>query len=119
MKQSVIFSAYQTLESFSENDKFSYSVLWDLFQLKTTLKPHVDFFNERMDVIKQKYLPMANDKGELSGEPLTQYLDEVNELGNMDVKIKIDKPTLSLKDMPGITIKIMDSLNAFVNFSKE
>lgn len=120
MKQAYIILAYQTLDSLSENDKIPYSTLWDLFQLKRQLHPHVDFFNERLEVIKKKYIPYADEKGEISGKHLEDYSKDIEELGNTEVDAdKITKPTIKLKDLPGITLKFMEATSNFINYEKE
>ena len=118
MKQYKIINAYQFIESLSNNDKFSCDILWELFQLKKKLQPHVDFFNERTEAIRTKYIPLADENGQLTGEPLQDYVTELNELNAMEKDIDIEKFTVKLGDIPGLTLKMMESLEDFIDFEK-
>ena len=119
MKQFKIINAYQFINTLSENDKLSYDTLWNLFQLKKLLQPHVDFFNEQLEKLKSKYLPKADENGTIEGETLVAYQNDISELSNMDKEIEIKKFTLKLKETPGLTLKAMDALEDFVEFEKE
>jgi len=119
MKQNKIIYAYQSLENLANNDRFSCGVLWNLFQLKKRLQPHVDFFNERTDAIKAKYLPFADENGQITGEQMKQYSKEIYDLENMDKEIESEKFTVSIKEVPGLTLKMLESLEDFIDFTNE
>ena len=120
MKQSKIIEAYKMLDSFSDNSTLSYSVLWDLYQLKKSLQIHMDFFNSQLELIRNKYISFADENGNISGEPYQNYLNDIAQLGDMDKDVSsILKPTIKLSEFPGITMKTMDAIGDFVNFEKE
>ena len=120
MKQSKIINAYEALKTFANNDKLSYDTLLDLFQLKNQLQSHIDFFDERHNAIKDKYRPLADENGNISGEALENYTKDFNELANMEKDISaISKPIIKVKEAPGLTLVVMDALQDFVTFEKE
>lgn len=119
MKQLKIINAYEVLESLSENDKLSYEALWDLFQLKKCLQPHFDFFQERVDALRAKYTPLADEHGQLTGQAMQDYAKEMNELGNMDKEVDFTTLHMSLKDVPGLTLRTLEDLEPFIEFTKE
>jgi hypothetical protein len=120
MKLYKIVNANQFIDSLSDNDKLSYSVLWDLFQLKKKISPYVEFFNQQMEKVKAEYAPQADENGQIKGEVLQNYIEKINEIGELDKPFEdYEKCTIKLKEISGITLKTMIALEDFINFEKE
>jgi len=120
MKLYKIINANQFIESLADNDKLSYDALWNLFQLRKKIQPHVEFFNTQVEKLRQSYVPQADENGQISGEVLESYAQKVNEIGDIDKPIEgYEKFVLKLKETPGVTLKMMVALDDFIDFEKE
>lgn len=115
-----INNIYTVTEKLSEKDQFSDSVLWCLFKLRKDLREHVDFYNERLKSIQDKYVSYADENGQIHGEVMDKYVNDVKELGLMDKDISnVAKYDISIKEFKGITVHDMESLEPFINFTNE
>ena len=120
MKQYKIINAYRALNALSNNDRFSYEVLWSLYQLKKDLQPHAEFYDEALNKINQKYSQYADENGMIKGDPFKEYSIQLSELEQMEKDVSdIDKPVLKIKDMPGISLQVVEALEDFIEFQKE
>lgn len=120
MTNYMINEVYSATEKLSENKELSDSVLWCLYKLRKDLRIHVDFYKEREQDIKDKYISYVDENGQIHGEIMNQYLHELEDLNNMDKDVSnITKYTISLKDINGITVHDMESLEAFIEFTNE
>ncbi len=116
INQLKLIEAYKTTEAFADNDKFSTETLWDIFNLRQILKPHIEFQIKREDAIRNKYSEFADENGGLTGEKADAYIKEMNDLNNLEKDIKWKKIDVKLQE--GITIRQMESLADFINFTK-
>lgn len=115
MKQTDIMKAYKLLESLADNQALNKMDQWNLYKLRLILRPHFDFQVEQENIIQQKYIELADELGNLSGEPAKQYMEEINAVGNLDVEMdEFEKPQIRMVD--GITFKIIEPLEEFVEF---
>lgn len=115
MKQTNIMKAYKLLESLADNPDLNKMDQWKLYKLRTVLRPHYDFQVEQENIIRQKYIDQADESGNLSGEPARQYVDEINAIGDLEIDMgEFEKPMIKMVD--GITFKIMEPLEGFVEF---
>ena len=115
MKLYQIINAFKTLEQLSDNEHLTDKDQWNIYKLRNHLKTHVDFEKEREEAIRQKFLPLANEEGRLSPSDTAKYANELNDLANMDVDVEeFKKP--EIKFVKGITCKITDPLEGFVEF---
>ena len=120
MTNFMINNVYKTTEKLSEDKNLSDSVLWCLFKLRKDLRVHTDFYEERLQDIKNKYMSYADENGQIHGDISDQYMKDVNELDNMDKDISdITKYDISIKEFKGITVHDMESLEPFINFTNE
>jgi len=115
MKNSQIIKAYNTLETLSAK-KIPDKTQWYIFQLRKSLLPHVEFFNERVETLKDKYRPFADNQGNLTGEKSTEFAQEIDDLNNMEKELEINKFTLELTGETGITALEMEILDSFIDF---
>jgi len=117
MTNYMINEVYNVTEKLSENKELSDSVLWCLYKLRKDLRIHIDFYKEREQDIKNKYMSYVDENGQIHGETMSQYLNEIKELNNMDKDVSnISKYTINIKDIHGITIHDMESLESFIEF---
>ena len=115
MKQFDIIRAFNTLEALS-NKKITDEAQWNIFKLRKSLLPHVEFFNERLDAIKDRYRPFADENENITGEKFHEFMSEFDELKNMDKELDIKKFTLTLTGETGITAMEMETLDSFIDF---
>lgn len=119
MKQIKIVKAYQNTNSIAGNKTIPAEVQWDIFQLRKKLSDHVDFYNEQSEAIRERYVPLADENGELRGKPFEDYMKEMNELNDMDKDVSgITKIIVPLAGITGITALEMEALEDFIDFKK-
>ena len=116
MKQINAVNAYNTLESLSTIKDYHAKEQWAIYSLRKELRSVVDFYNERIDVLGEKYKEFADKEGVLSGQYYLDYMKEKNELENLEVEEEINEIKLPIVD--GITFLTIESLEGFVNFMK-
>lgn len=115
MKQSKIIKSYQLMESLASVQELNTDEQWSIYQLRKTLRPHYDFQAEREEAIRQKYLPVANENGDLPNEEATKFLKELEELGNMEIDMpEIIKPKIRL--VKGLSFVTAEQLEDFIEF---
>jgi len=117
MKQHQITKAYKDSEQLADIKDFHAKEHKLIFDLRKKLYPHVEFQAEREEAIRAKYLPFVNKEGVLEGDKYQEYLTDVFDLNNMEVDETIEKIKLPLVD--GITFKLMEDLEDFIEFVKE
>lgn len=116
MKQSTIIKAYSAAESIAENAKLNDINLWRLYKLRKALLPHHEFEMEREAAIRQKYVPLADDDGMISGETYKAFLKELNDLGDIEKEVEIERFKIPVAE--GMTIAQMEALDPFVEFTE-
>ena len=115
MKLFKIINAFKALETLSENVELSKKEQWELYKLRKQLRSHIEFEQEREEAVKEKYRPNANENGELTSTDAVKYLEEIQDLVNMDVEVEdFTKP--QIKFAKGISCKITDPLEDFIEF---
>lgn len=116
MKQFQLVNAYKDLEKLSENENISDFNQWEIYKLRKMLRPHIDFQTEREKVLLEKYRPYADAEGNLDNEKSAEYIKELQDLSQMEVEVEsFIKP--SIKIVKGITCKIMEPLEDFIEFT--
>ena len=116
MKQINIINAYNALESLSDIKDFHAKEQWALYSLRKELRSFVDFYKERMNVLTNKYKEFADDQGVITGQPYIDYMNEKDELDNMEIEQEINKIQLPIVD--GITFLTIESLDDFITFKE-
>ena len=115
MKQINIVNAYKLLDSFVNVDGLTDQEHWSLYQLRIKLRSHIDFYAEREQAIKDKYLSFASEDGTLEGAKANEYVKEIDSLNAMEVDFSdFVKPQIRLvKDISFITA---EQLSDFIEF---
>lgn len=117
MKQFKIIEAYKTTEAMANIDDIPASSQWKIYKLRKMLRPHVEFQDERMNAINQKYLRFADENNEIKGEPFLNYKKEIEELGNLEIELE-DLP-ISMPLAKGINFKQIEALEGFIDFQAD
>lgn len=114
MKQYKIIQAYNAVEKFSELP-LTEKEQWEIYKLRKILRPHNDFQEEREEDIKKKYLEFADENGHLSEEKAQEYIQDLNEVGNLDIELQdFQKPVIRV--VQGLTFKVIEELEDFIEF---
>ena len=114
MKQYQIIQAYNAMETLADNNNLTKEDQWKIFNLRKSLRPHIEFQQERDKALSDKYTPFADDQGILRGNKYLEYLKEKEDLQNMEVECSFDKVKMQLYD--GINFKIIEQLEEFIEF---
>ena len=114
MKQVDIVKAYKDLEALSDIKDFHSEEQWALYSLRKELRSYVDFYEERMKAIADKYSEFADENGMITGQHYLDYTREKSDLDNMEIKEEIKKIELPIVD--GITFLTMEALDNFIIF---
>ena len=117
MKQLQIIQAYKDLELLSDIKDFHSKEQWALYVLRKELRSSIEFYEERTKAIMEKYREFVDENGVISGQPYQDYIHEIEELNNLDVETKFEKITLPFVD--GISFKLAESLEDFIEFKSE
>ncbi len=114
MKQSDIIRAYNATEQLA-NCSITKKEQWAVYQLRYFLRPHVEFQKEQEEVLRNKYMEFASEDGMLSKEKVPEYLNDLNEIGSLEIELgEWKKPKIAFAD--GITFKITEALENFFEF---
>ena len=117
MKQYQIINAYKNLELLSDNENLTEFDQWRIYKLRKKLRPHVDFQQERENFLREKYQEFSDEQGVLKNKEAEDYMRDMQDLAQLDVEIeKESKP--QIKITKGITCKIMEALDAFIDFAE-
>lgn len=116
VKQSEIIKAYNAASAISESAKLKDIDLWRLFNLRKTLLPHFEFQQEREDAIRQKYVPLADENGMLTGDAYKDFLGNMKEVGELEQEINIMR--FKIPTAEGMTVPQMEALDPFVEFTE-
>lgn len=115
MKQYKIVNAYNALYALSEASGINKKEQWEIYRLRNILKPHFEFHTEQENKVREKYGEYADDAGNLSGEYADNFVKEMQEVNDIDVELDgFIKPQIRMTE--GITLKISDPLDGFVDF---
>lgn len=114
MKLGKIAEAYETLKNLPDNDIFTEQNHFDIFMLMRSMRSHVEFADERVTAIKQKYKEFADEEGRVFGKQAEDMIGEIDRVYDSDVKIDIQP--IDLPFVPGVNYKVMCALENFVNF---
>lgn len=118
MKQQDIIKVYNTLESLANNENLHAEDQFAIYKLRKELRQYADFQKEREDKMLEKYKPFADENGLIKGEKYVEYMNDVNDLNNVEVNIdNIEKISLPLVD--GINFLTMEVLEPVINFEKK
>lgn len=115
MTQIDLINAYEQLEDLSKLKDFHAKEQWALYGLRKELRSYVDFYQERMKAIVEKYKPFADEQGIIKGQEYLDFIHEQEDLNKMEVE-HINAIELPIVD--GITFLTMESLEGFVNFKE-
>ena len=115
MKLFDIVSAYNTTNQLSEVKDLSPNDQWSIYKFRKDTKVHVDFYNEKIEEIKNKYLQYADKDGNLKGENFEEYIKEIEEINNIDIDFEYEKKNIKLVN--GISFTIMENLENFFEFT--
>ena len=114
MKQINIINAYKALESLSTIKDYHAKEQWALYSLRKELRSFIDFYEERIKALANKYSEFADEKGMLYDQHYTDYINEKTELDNLEIEQTINKIKLPIVD--GITFLTIESLEGFIDF---
>ncbi len=116
MKQINIINAYKALESLSTIKDYHAKEQWALYSLRKELRSFIDFYEERIKALANKYSEFADEKGMLYDQHYLDYSKEKEELDSLEVEQEISKIELPIVD--GITFLTIESLEDFVTFKE-
>ena len=115
MKQLKIIDSYKLMETLADIQDLSQKEQWNIYQLRKTLRPHFDFQVEREDAIRDKYRVFADADGNLEDEKATEFVNELNELNNMEIELKeFTRPKIRM--VKGISFLTAENLEDFIEF---
>lgn len=115
MKQYKIINAYNATETLIDNDKLSIEDQWNLYKLRKSLRQYKEFYEERIEAIRQKYVSKVVDD-KLIGQDAVDFQNDIFDLDNMEIELdNIEQIKLKLQE--GITVHIIESLEDFVEFT--
>ena len=115
MKQIDILNAYKELESLAQIEGYKQREQWELYKLRKQLRSGFEFYSEREQLIADKYRPLADDKGVITGQAYLDYLKEMKELDELEFDGQISKITLPLVE--GINFLTVEKLENFIEFT--
>ena len=115
MKQVNVVKGYYDLELLKDKN-FNAKDQWNIYNLRKTLLPHVEFQQEQEQKIAEKYQPKADKDGIIYGEDYISFIREKEDLDNIEIE-NIEKISLPLID--GIDFTIIEKLDNFVEFKFE
>lgn len=115
MKQRKIMNAYAGLEALAKNTELSEKEQWQLYQLRKILRPHFDFQAEREEAMREKYSDYIGSDGQIAPEKRADWMNDLNELLNMDVDVEIDEKP-QIRFVKGVNLMIAEPLEDFVDF---
>lgn len=117
IKQSKLIMAYKATEKLADKPALDEQALWALYGIRRKLRPNAEYQSERENAIRQKYVPYANENGEISGQRYSEFLDELNAVGELDVDLgEITKIDIPFSKELGLTLHDIEALEDFVNF---
>ncbi len=115
MKQIKIINAYRTTEELVSNPDIDENMHWQIYKVRKAIRSNVDFYNERVSMLNNKYANVTDENGIIKGEDFIHYQNELEEINNLDVEVEpFDVPVLPL--VKGINFKQIEALEDFVNF---
>lgn len=116
MKQINIVNAYQNIEKLSEIKDLNEQERWALYQLRRRLRAHFEYQKKREDEIRSKYTEFANEEGQLAGEKAQEFLNEINELNNMDIDLG-GYAKVNIRLVNDVSFVLAESLEDFIEFT--
>lgn len=114
MKQYKVVQLYKATEKLGAIEGFTPEEQWQIYTLRKSFRPHIEFQEERETALINKYTPYADENGSIKGEHYLHYLQEKNELSNLDVDCEYQKITLPL--LKGITFQDIEALEDVIEF---
>ena len=115
MKQIEIINAYKTLEELAANANLTKFEQWGLFKIRKMLKPHIDFQMEQENRVRESFREYADAEGNLHDADADRFVEEMKSIGEMEIEMEeYERPKVKMTD--GITFKIIEPLEAFVEF---
>lgn len=120
MKQSKIIQAYELTDKLGEQTNISNKGKWVLFKLRKDLLPAYEFNRERyVELYKKHNGTTDGDKIKFETPEIAQaFVDDLNELADLDTELDFSKQELSLNDIPDITVHEIEILDDFITFTE-
>ena len=115
MKLFDIISAYNATNELSEIKELSPSDQWSIQKFRKDAKVQFDFYTEKIDELKTKYMEYADEKVNLNSEKSIEYIKEIEELENIDVDFDTEKKNIKL--VKGIGFTTIEKLDKFFEFT--
>lgn len=115
MTQSKLIKAYKAMESLALVDELTAKEQWEIYNVRKKIRPHYEFQIERENAIREKYAEYADGDGELVGDKAEEFINEINELLNMEVDMESDKKP-QIRFVKGINFITAESLEDFIEF---
>lgn len=123
MKQIDIINAYSVTETLSDDPSLTIKGKWVLYQVRKELTPHYEFqVQENKRLLEQyngQYDANTNKINFETAELAQDFQREHNDLDNLEIELNVIKPSLSLKDIPNITVHQIETLEDFIEFDLE
>lgn len=117
IKQGKIIKAYNATEKFSKDESISLEIKWKLYNMRRIMRPFYEFQSEQEVNIRNKYIQYADEKGNISGKPYTNFLSELEALSALDMDFDMpEKFSIILTDKSCFTVQDMEALEDFVDF---
>lgn len=118
--QHKIVQAFKASEKVIDNENLPNDVLWKIYKIRHIMMPSIEFQDVRENAIRNKYAAYLNNKGELAGALYNEYLNELRELGNMEVDVELERRVrIEYKPEYGFTIREIEALEDFIDFDLE
>lgn len=123
MKQVKIVNAYGVTDALSNDTTISLKAKWALYSLRKALAQHYEFQTQENNRLLEKYKGKYDPTTKLiifeTPDIAKEFSDEHNALDNLEIDLKVDKQKLSLNDIPKITVKQIEDLEDFIEFTQE
>lgn len=118
--QNKIVQAFKASEKVIDNENLPNDVLWKIYKIRHVMMPSVEFQDIRENAIRNKYAAYLNDKGELVGTLYNEYLNDIRELGMMEVELDFDhREYIRYNPDYKLTIREIEALEDFIDFDLE
>jgi len=115
MKIINIINAYNATEKLAGKKEFSVKDQWEIYQIRKFLRQKAEFYDERRDVLTEKYADKADENGKVYGKDADDFFKDCNELDNLDVDMS-DYEKIQIRLVNGIDFKMIEQLEDFIEF---
>lgn len=122
MKQSDIVKVYNTICNYknreAKNHEGSLRFNHAIFLVQKAIEPHIEFQNEQQQKLYDEFKPEVDgdtfDFG--TAERRIEFMNKMKDIGELDVNIDFDKPTIDLSENVSLDPDEIASLEPFVIF---